>query len=64
MNDQLADDFSTLAITAEENILFLLAESNHALERGGPAWTPAHAKVAHRLVTSVTGKLGMIAAKL
>ena len=62
MNEEPIDDFSTLRITAEENILYLLEELDHALERGGLAWTPDQAKAAKRLVTSVAHNLGPIAA--
>jgi hypothetical protein len=64
MNDESAYHFSSLEFAAEGNILYLLEELDHALEGAGLAWTPAEAKVARRLVTSVVGKLGTIAAKL
>jgi hypothetical protein len=62
MNEEPIDDFSTLRITAEENILYLLEELDHALERAGLPWTPDQAKAAKRLMTSVANKLGAIAA--
>jgi hypothetical protein len=58
MKEEPIDDFSTLRITAEENILYLLEELDHALERAGLAWTPDQAKAAKRLMTSVANKLG------
>jgi hypothetical protein len=64
MNDEFADDFSSLECAAEGNILYLLEELDHALEGPGLAWTPAQAKVARRLVISVVDRLAAITANL